>query len=160
MAHDASEILGSPRLAGVKVNPRGMGSNVMANNAGMYAGLIGAVITAPAAIKARKKAAEAKVESTAPKFGRLAYLAVTTGEVALVELKTKRAVSLVLNDVLARMPRAEVASAELGGGHTMLSPPLTITFKSGDSWLLEVPRPNKKQAEELVGVLAGTQAGI
>jgi len=153
MAHDASEILGSAQLAGVKVNPRGFGKSAGANFTGMYAGLAGAVISTVAAGRAKKQAAEAAAASTAPKFGRLAYLAVTADELALVELKG--AVGLELNQVIARIPRSEVASAELGGGHTLMSPPLTVTFASGDTWLLEVPRPSKKHALEVVGVLTG-----
>jgi hypothetical protein len=67
---------------------------------------------------------------------------------------------LELKEVIARIPRAEVASAGLGGGHTLMSPPLTVTFKSGDTWLLEVPRPSKKQAQEVIGVLTAAQRGI
>ncbi len=40
MAHDASEILGSPQLAGVKVNPRGLGRRAGANATGAYAGAL------------------------------------------------------------------------------------------------------------------------
>ena len=155
MAHDASEILGSAQLAGVKVNPRGFGKSTGANFTGMYAGLVGAAVSTVAAGRAKKQQAEAAALSTAPRFGRLAYLAVTADELALVELKQKGAVRLELNQVIARIPRSEVATAELGGGHTLMSPPLTVTFASGDTWLLEVPRPSKKQALEVVGILTG-----
>lgn len=155
MAHDASGILGSAQLAGVKVNPRGFGKSQGANFTGMYAGVVGAVISATAVGKANKKKAQAAAVSTAPKFGRLAYLAVTADELALIELKTKGAMGLELGGVIVRLPRAEVSSGELAGGQTIFSPPLTITLASGDTWLLEVPRQCKKQAKEVVGTLGG-----
>jgi len=159
MAHDASEVLGSTQLAGVKVNPRGFGKSPGANFSGMYAGAVGAVISATAAGRAKKQEAEAAAVSKAPDFGRLAYLAVTADELALVELKLKGQVGLELKQVIARIPRSELASAELGGGQTIFSPPLTITFKSGDKWLLEVPRPSKKQARQVVAVLTNEDRG-
>jgi hypothetical protein len=154
MAHDASEILGSPQLAGVKVNPRGMAKRVGANSVGMYAGAVGAVVSATAAGRASKQQAKFEQEAQTPKFGRLAYLAVTGSELALVELNTK-GMGLVLGEVLVRLPRSDVAGAELGGGHTLMSPPLTITFTAGERWELEVPRPSKKDAQEVASVLSG-----
>ena len=69
-------------------------------------------------------------------------------------MKLKGMVGLELHDVIVRVPRSEVASAELGGGG-LFSPPLTITFTNGSTWQLEVPRPNKKQAKEVVATLGG-----
>jgi hypothetical protein len=161
MAHDASQILGSPQLAGVKVNPRGYGKRQGANFSGMYVGgVLGAAISATAAGRANKKKAQADAASSAPKFGRLAYLAATAEELALIELKTKGAVHLELGETIARVPRTEVASAELGGGHTLFSPPLTVTFTNGEAWLLEVPRPSRKQAQAVVDALCGTDRAV
>lgn len=160
MAHDASELLGSPQLAGVKVNPRGMAKKTSANFSGMYAGLIGAAISATAAGRANKQRAKIVAESQTPNFGRLAYLAVTADELALIELKQKGMAGLELAEVLVRIPRSEIASAELGGGQTMFSPPVTITLAGGDRWELEVPRPSKQAAKELVAVLADSARAI
>lgn len=154
MANDAGEVLGSPQLAGVKVNPRGMAKSKSMGMSGMYAGVIGAAAGAAAGMRAEKKQRRMAAESVTPKFGRLAYLAVTASEVALVEMKLKGMVGLELRDVIVRVPRSEVASAELGGGG-LFSPPLTITFTNGSTWQLEVPRPNKKQAKEVVETLGG-----
>ena len=153
MAHDASAILGSPQLAGVKVNPRGMAKKQSAPFVGMYAGVVGAVISASAGGKANKQAAKYEAESEAPRFGRLAWLAVTDEELALVELKLKGQVGLELKDVIVRVARGEFASAELGGAANIFSPPLTINFKGGERWELEVPRPARKQAQRVVDVL-------
>jgi hypothetical protein len=154
MASDAGEVLGSPQLAGVKVNPRGMAKSKSVGMSGMYAGVIGAAAGAAAGMRAEKKQAQMAAESVTPKFGRLAYLAVTAEEVALIEMKLKGMVGLELHDVIVRVPRSEVASAELGGGG-LFSPPLTITFTNGGTWQLEVPRPSKKHAKEVVQTLAG-----
>jgi hypothetical protein len=53
--------------------------------------------------------------------------------------------------VIVRLPRSDVASAELGGG---VSPSLTVTLSNGDTWQLEVPRPSKKNAEAVVHALS------
>ena len=57
-----------------------------------------------------------------------------------------------LAEVIVRIPRSEVASAELGSG---MVTPLTIKFGNGERWQLEVPPPNKKHAEALVHALDG-----
>jgi hypothetical protein len=136
MALDASQVLGSPQIAGVKVNPSGMAKRVGVAIAG----------TLPARIV---HGPSGQTTSNAPKFGRLAYLAVTADELALVKLKSGL-VTLKLEEVLARVPRSEVASAELGSG---LAPPLAITFGSGESWQLEIPPPNRKHAQAVVDTL-------
>jgi hypothetical protein len=155
MAHDASEMLGSPQLAGVKVNPRGFAKRAGANFTGMYAGVVGAAISATAVGKANKQKAEFEVESQTPQFGRLAWLAVTSDELALVELKLMGQIGLELKDVIVRVPRSEFESAAVGGAANIFSPPLTIHFKGGERWELEVPRPARKQALAVANVLQG-----
>jgi hypothetical protein len=152
MANDASEVLGAPQLAGVQVNPRGMAKSKSLGMSGLYAGLIGAVVSSFASMRAGKKQAQIAAESQTPDFGRLAYLAVTADELALIGLK--RAAKLDLQEVIARVPRKEVASAELRGGG-IYSPPLTITFVNGDRWELEVPLVLKKHGREVVAALGG-----
>jgi hypothetical protein len=102
-------------------------------------------------MKAEQKQAAAASASTTPAFGRLAYLAVTESELALIKLKSGM-VSVRLDEVITRVARSEVASAALGGG---VSPSLTIGFSDGGSWQLEVPRPSKKQGQAVVDALAG-----
>jgi hypothetical protein len=151
MALDASSMLGSPQLAGVKVNPRGAGKSKAANFSGVYAGVVGAGISAAAGMRAEQEQQQTAAWSEMPKFGRLAYLAVTEGEVALIDANAG-SLTVRLGEIIARIPRSEVVSAELDGGG-IYSPPLTITFASGDSWQLEVPRPSKKHAKQVVQVL-------
>jgi hypothetical protein len=153
MAIDASRLLGSPQRVGVKVQPRGLGKKVMAGSAGMYVGgAVGAAISAAGQQKAARDQAELAAESKTPKVGRMALLALTDDELALVKLKTGL-VSMKLDEVLTRCPRSEISDVELGTGVATI--PLTISFDNADVWQLEVPRVAKKDAEELVRVLSG-----
>jgi hypothetical protein len=52
-----------------------------------------------------------------------------------------------LDELIVRVSRADVASAELGSGVIC---PLTITFANGQIWRLEVSRLNKKHAQAVV----------
>jgi hypothetical protein len=151
MALDASELLGSPQLAGAKVNPRGTGKRRMAGGAGLGGGLVGAALGAAASMRAEKQQATTAAASETPDFSGIAYVAVTANDLALIKLVSK-VVTVQLGEIIARVPRATVASAEVGGG---VSPSLTIAFHDGGSWLLEVPRPFKKSAEGIVRALAG-----
>ena len=150
MALDASHVLGAQQLAGVRVNPKGFLKRRAAAGAGMYAGgAVGAVVGAAAGARAGRQEQELASVSETPSF-RLAYLAVTADELALIRLKTGL-VGVKLAEVIERVSRSEVASGELGGG---VSPALTVGFRDGGEWLLEVPRPFKRDAEEVVRMLS------
>jgi hypothetical protein len=133
MAFNASHIIGSAQLAGVTVLPKGMSKR--------QAGATGGSLAARIALGPTGETA-----SNAPDFGRMAYLAVTDSELALVKVKTGR-VTTKLDELIVRVPRTDVASAELGSGVIC---PLTITFGNGDIWRLEVSRLNKKHAQAVV----------
>ncbi|HEX4034777.1 MAG TPA: hypothetical protein VHX66_10065 [Solirubrobacteraceae bacterium] len=157
MAHDASEILGAPQVAGVKVNPLGLGKAIAGRSGGAgagggAAGLVAIGILNAIGMKSAKKAKEAAADSSAPDFGRLAFLAVTDDELALVELKQNGAVGLRLEGVIERVPLNRVRSATLGRAG-LYSPPLTVEFTDGSTWRLEVPLPSKKQAKQVVSAL-------
>jgi hypothetical protein len=159
MAHDASEILGSAQVAGVKVNPFGFGKATAGRSGGAgagagAAGLVAVGILNAMGMKSAKKAKEAAAESQTPDFGRLAYLAVTEQELALVELKQNGAVGLRLENVIERVPRSAVSSATLGRAG-LFSPPLTLSFTDGNTWRLEVPLPSRKNAKQVVRSLEG-----
>jgi hypothetical protein len=145
MAFDASEILGSPQLAGCRVNPRGSNKAVM-SKAGMGQGLGGAVAGAVAGKKVGAERAQA-AESITPTFQAIAWLALTSSELALVSIDRKRGLSL--DAVLARVPRSEVKSVELGKAPPMISKPLFITFTDGNQWVLEVPSLAKGDIKEI-----------
>jgi hypothetical protein len=150
MGLDASSVLGSAQIAGARVNPKGFAKKTITRSAASHAGVVGAAVTARAGYKAQQEQAEAAATSETPSF-KLAYLALTADELALVALKAGL-VSTKLGEVLMRVPRAEVASAEMGGG---FSSALTVTLHDGGQWLLEVPKVSKKDAERLVSELTG-----
>jgi hypothetical protein len=133
MAFNASHIIGSPELVGVTVLPRGMSKRQGSATGGSL----------PARI------ATGETASDAPNFGRMAYLAVTDSELALVKVKTGRWTTK-LDEVIVRIRCTDVASAELGSGVIC---PLTITFGNGDIWRLEVSRLNKRHAQAVVHAL-------
>ena len=142
MAFDASELLGEPQVVGTTVNPRGFGKR----KGLQQVGLVGEAMLA-----ASRKSPTAET----PAFGRIAYLAVTERDVALIKIELG-AVKGKLAEVLARVPRSEIASADVGGG--MLNPPVTIAFRDGGSWQFEVSRLVKKGAQSVVNVLAAAPA--
>jgi hypothetical protein len=151
MAIDASAALGSPQLAGVKVNPRGLGKATGAQASGAsVGGAVGAAISTVRGQRAERERAEYASASSTPDFGRLAYLAVTGSEVALITLKSGL-VTVKLDKVVARRPRGDVGSAVLGKG--LSTAPLTITLTGGETWELEVPGPSKKHAQGVVEIL-------
>ena len=85
-----------------------------------------------------------------PSFGRVGYLSVTDGEIAIV--RTRRgAFSMKITDhVLARAPRTAVAGVEFVAG--MLSH-LTISFDNGVVWEFDIPMVNRKTAERVTRTL-------
>ena len=125
MAHNASQLLGAQQLAGTTVNPRGYGWKEGAARVGVVGPAIGYAAT--------KRAKENT--SDAPDFPRIAFLAVTDQEVALLKIGSG-GLNGKLEQVLARMPRGDVASAKVSPG--VLRTNLTINFTGGGTWELEV----------------------
>jgi hypothetical protein len=146
-------MLGSPQLAGVKVNPRGMSKRVSSNLAGINAGVAGAVVDAARGGKAAQEMQAAAAGSETPTFARLAFLALTDAELALIEVKSK-IVTVYLADVIERVSRGEVESISLAGGG-LNSMPLMVTLKNGDTWALEVVKTSKKHAEQVISAFSG-----
>lgn len=152
MAIDASELLGAPQVAGVKVMARGATMGRAINQGGVaVGGLIGAAGGALAGGKAAKAGAAGRADT--PEFKGQALLALTDTEVALVKLK-QGAISAKPTEVIARAPRDEVTEAIVSGG---LVPKLSISFVDGSSWSMDVPRVVKKQGDtnRIVELLGG-----
>lgn len=149
MADDASAVLGAPEIAGTFVNPKGMTKKVTASVAGgVVGGVAGNMAVSLATGPAYKGAAEV------PNFGRVAYVAASADEIALVKTKSGMLKMKLTDEALARVPRSEIASSELDQG-TLLSH-LTIVFTNGVTWEFDVPKANKKTAQALVRALGGT----
>jgi hypothetical protein len=146
VALNASDILGSPEVAGCKVNPRGTNKGTIAK-AGVGEGL-GGLAAGMVANKKRKGEIAEAATSVAPSFNVIAWLALTASELALVDIETKR--GLKLSNVLARVPRSEVTSVVLGKAPPLISKPLTVTLANGDHWIFEVPALGKGGVQEIV----------
>jgi hypothetical protein len=79
-------------------------------------------------------------------------LAVTGTELALVKLKTSNGVTMKAGEVIARMPRGDLNTVEYHRGYVC---PLTIVFRNGDTWRLEVPALNSRHGAAVVYALNG-----
>jgi len=149
MADDASGALGAPEIAGSLVNPKGLTKKVTAATAGsQLGGAIGSM--AAGAIAGRTSGAPAEM----PSFGRVGYVAVSEDDVALVKTKTGAFKMKITDEVLARVPRSEVASVELDQGKLLSH--LTIEFTGGVVWRFDVPKAAKKTAQGVTRALGGT----
>jgi hypothetical protein len=149
MAADASRALGAPEIAGTFVNPKGLTKKMTASVAGAQVG--GAVGSIAANVITGRKSGGAP---EMPSFGRVGYVAISENEVALVKTKTGALKMKISEEVLARVARTEVASAELDQG--MLLSHLKITFSNGVAWQFDVPKQGKKTAQGVVRALGGT----
>ena len=149
MADDASGALGAPEIAGSLVNPKGLTKKVTAATAGsQLGGAIGNM--AAGAIAGRTSGTAAEM----PSFGRVGYVAVSETEVALVKTKTGAFKMKITDEVIARVPRSEVASVELDQGKLLSH--LTIEFADGVVWQFDVPKAAKKTAQGVTRALGGT----
>lgn len=152
MALDASSLLGTRQIAGVQVSPLGTYKKQVSSMRKTPGLALGSVVWR--LILRRKLAAEQELaaHSDAPDIGNRAYAAVTGDALVLVGVDTRTRVRLT--EVIARVPREDVASLELGkSGAPGASLPLTITLRDGRRWLFEVARLNRGHAQELVGAL-------
>jgi hypothetical protein len=140
MAIDASAVLGSRQLAGVKINPPGSAWRQSMMQTGTLAA--GIVLGGP----------PPPGPDDTPPFGRLAYLAVTDQELALVTLRARQLVMMQAAQVIARVPRSGLQTAELGPGYVAL---LSVNFADGGTWRLEIPPPSKRYARAVVRALGG-----
>ncbi len=125
MAIDTSQLLGAKQLTGAVVMPRGWAWTA---GVSQRVGVVG-----PAIGYAATKLSKENTSQT-PQFRRSAYLAVTDRELALLTLRPSAPGRL--GEVLARVPRSEVASAKVGPG--VLRTNLTIGFTDGGRWEFEV----------------------
>jgi hypothetical protein len=136
-------------LAGTLVNPKGMTKKVTASVAGgEIAGVAGNLAAGLATGPAYAGAPEV------PNFGRVAYVGASADEIALVKAKSGAFKMKVTDEILASVPRSDIASVELDQG-TLLSH-LKIEFANGVLWEFDIPKMGKKTAQQLVTELGGS----
>jgi hypothetical protein len=147
MAQDASHALGAAEVVGTMVNPAGFAKKATVQAAGRVAAGVAGHVAARAAVGSETKAGDL------PEFGRVAYLALSEAEVALVKTKTGAFKMGITDQVIARAPRAEVVSSELEEGKLLSH--LRIAFANGVAWEFDIPRSDKKTAKGVVQALRG-----
>jgi hypothetical protein len=147
VAGEGSKALGAPEQAGTFVNPKDFLKKTTAAAAGTVVG--GAAGSFAASIAA----GGLRQDEEAPEFGRVGYLAVSDSELALVRTKSGLMKMKVTDEAIARVPRSGIASVEFDRGYKS---ELKITFTDGSSWEFDIPRANRKTAEQVVGALGGT----
>jgi hypothetical protein len=124
MGHDASQLLGAQQIAGAVVMRRG---HAMQHAARVTGGLVGVAMGVAAGQRSARYTAQT------PLFPGSAFVAVTDWEIAVIKYGAGK---LKGGEVLARVPRSEIASAVTSRG--TLRTNLTITFTDGGSWAFEV----------------------
>jgi hypothetical protein len=92
-----------------------------------------------------------------PGTGRVALLALTENDLALVKVRRVLTGYRVTDEVVARVPLPFIASAELGKS-ILGAPPLTITLTDGTTWNLDVAKVDTKRARVLLEMLDELQA--
>jgi hypothetical protein len=139
-APDGSAALGAPEVAGALVNPKG----------GFMKMAVGGIGGINAIEKYKKREAH-----DLPSFGRVGYVTASEEEIALVKTKagTLGLKMKVTDEVLARAPRSDIASAELDKG--AMTSKLTIAFTNGVTWEFQVPKQGKKNAVTFVEAIGG-----
>jgi hypothetical protein len=154
---DASQILGSPQIAGLLVDRKGYGASAY-RSAGYAAGPLGPGI-APALQrltgKGRRKGEESlrEVVFDTPSPGA-GLLALTDQELALVAGRG-------YCKVVGRVPRSEIVSAaRLGRGFPNPTSALVIVFANGHGWYFEVRWNRGGAAKKLLPLLNAQQPSV
>ncbi|HEX5164662.1 MAG TPA: hypothetical protein VFV93_04635 [Thermomicrobiales bacterium] len=140
MATDASSVLAAPQIAGTFVNPKGFARQVTATVAG---GVVGSAIAS----------ASGPGQGDVPSFGRVAFVAATSSEVAIIKTKSGMLKMKLTDQVLARRARADINAIELKRGALLSG--LMIQFNDGGTWSFDVPKANQKSAVHFVEQLGG-----
>ncbi len=152
MSHDASELLGESQVAGASVKPIGSASRQAAIiGPGVGGGLAAG---ATSRLMDGKKSRDLRSSQT-PRFGSLGFLAVTDQELALIRVNMGVTKGKLV-DVVARVPRSRVASAEMTGVWFVH---LVVNFADGTRWAFEVSPQNKRQARTVAGLFGATAVG-
>jgi len=144
MASDASELLGSPEVAGTFLSPKGLTTRMTTLAAGSVVG--GAL----GRFGADKATGGEKYEG-APSFGQVGYLAVSGDELAIVRGKKGAFKPKVGDEVVGRVPRSQIQAVEFKKG--ALKGSLRIQFADGGWWEFEIPKIYRKTTEKVVEAL-------
>jgi hypothetical protein len=148
MANDASAALGAPEVAGTLVSPRGLTKKMSMGTAGAQVGGLVGSLAASAMTSGKSKPTPAM-----PSFGRSGYLAVSDSELILTKTSQMGWKPHPKGDALVRVPRSDVQSVQMDRGKVLSQ--LKLTFVDGLEWEFEIPRANRKGAEQFTNALGG-----
>ena len=146
MAEEASRALGAPEIAGAMVNPKGLTKKMTAKVAGHVVGGAAAAIAV-----GLKMGGPYDGVPDVPDFGRVGYVTCSDGEIALLKTKTGAFKMKVTDEVLARAPRAAIASVAFDKGKVLSH--LRIGFVTGRLWEFDIPKAGAKSAARLAAAL-------
>jgi hypothetical protein len=146
MAIDISQFLNSPQLAAAKVEPRGTYWRATSRQSFSPLARLIAPLVARLMLGPKPELGGAQT----PTFD-VGMLAVTEDELVLVGLTP--GLTLKPAGLLGRVPLGEVQACELK--RARMTSPLTITFRDGGSWLLEVARLDLNGAKKLAAAVSG-----
>jgi hypothetical protein len=146
MAIDISQFLNSPQLAAAKVEPRGTYWRATSRQSFSPLARLIAPLVARLMLGPKPELGGAQT----PVFN-IGMLAVTEAELVLVGLTP--GFTLKPSGLLGRVPLGDVQACELK--RARMTSPLTITFRDGGSWLLEVARLDLNGAKKLAAVVSG-----
>lgn len=148
MANDASAALGAPEVAGTLVSPRGLTKKMSIGTAGSQVGGLVGSLAAAAATSRKSKATPAM-----PSFGRSGYLAASDAELIITKTSQLGWKPHTKGDALVRVPRSDLQSVAMNRGKVLSQ--LTLTFADGLEWAFEIPRANRRDAEQFTNALGG-----
>jgi hypothetical protein len=170
LAAQISSVLGAPQVAGTFVNTKGLTKRSAIGEAGSQVGgvfgVVGSAVTGfltnlalelfpkRRAHKEYEDHASTAAHDATPSFDTIAYLAVRADDVLLVQANTDMARWVKLGpEVMGRVARSAVASAELDLGHWLS----TLRIESTDDgwWEFEVRRKHRDTAEQVARALGG-----
>jgi hypothetical protein len=157
---DASQVLGSPQLAGLIVVPRGFGASAVraaSNDIGTgLSNAVGASLNqAMQRTRGRRQQAVGDVVFDTPRFAGYGLLALTAQELALVTGPRHPAIK-----VLARMPRDEIEFADKLGHGFPTTFPLAIAFRNGRAWYLEVQWNRWRGLKRILALINAEQPAV
>lgn len=138
---DASDLLGAAQLMGTYVSPKREPMRLSAAAGRRTIRGAGRAVQRNAATNQR-----------APRFGMVGFVVVTGEDVALVRARMGMLTPRLGTEVLARVPRRQVAEAAFDKGLTKSM--LRIAFAPYGLWEFEIPRAEREFAAQVAAALS------
>lgn len=152
MGTDVSQLLGVPEIAGSFVKPKGTTKKMNARiSGGAVGGVVGATVGAATSAIQTGRSANSLGR---PPIGNVGYLAVTGTEIVLIRAKTGALKAKIVDEVLIKVPRSQIAGVAFDGGIALSH--LTISHADGTIWEFEAPRVYKQTLQAVAQELGAS----